>query len=507
MFKKCFKKGTERVRKKHLLLQLIVILGIGQVNGQDLVSRYFEMDFAEIVNNLKDLPSDSMTLEQQCLFIESQARSGNGTEVFNDLQRLLSKFPENARVLTTAGILYHSLGKLTLAEIYLTRALQLAPQNCVALLAKTMLLLYLRRFSEAEACFTKVYEINPKLKTTQLFQRIGDELYGATLNPSKMLQYFEILQHNFAQQNKEKKAERYRKKIRLLSGVQSDSLYQVFSPSDRVELPMVDFAPGVYYKCLILNLGKRSFRILLDTGNAVGWTVHHPDLLALLETRLGREQSVTTGSVEKSLESREILTTLLDLGDFKMASLPGYYFKKPRENYFDANLNPIFIRNRVVTLDFVHNKFLLRSKARFDRDLTVESDYNQVKLPFYGYEWPFVPVLINGYAPALAMIETGAEDVSLKEAYSRFIHLPLKPAMKVWGERKLHYYKATEVSILLGPQLLYRSEMEIWPKRFYDRITGLYDQVMIGPFALQNRFIVSFDPFENVIMLQTPRRD
>jgi len=491
-------------KKGFAFLVTFCLFLISLAGGQELSELYYQMDFEEIIQKLEKTPLDSLTADQQRLLIESQARTGNGHLVLKSLLQLMSENPYDDQILTTAGILYHSLGNLQQADAFLTSALRINPENSDALLAKAMLLLYFRRFAEAEEYFQRAGEVNPPLKQTQLYRLIGSELYSASLDPSKIIRYFEFLRNYYSSVNDIKRSRKYEGKIRLLAGIRDRSLYLVNTRSDRVEMAMVNFAPNVFYKCLILKNGNKSYKILLDTGNAVGWTVHNPELLTLLENRFGGMQNTSTGSLEKSFQSAEILTSSLDLGDFKIVNLLGNYFKKPRENYFDANLNPIFIRNRVVTLDFIHNKFLLRSKERFDRELSEESAQTVVKLPFYGYEWPFIPVLVNGYAAALAMIETGAEDVSMKEEFARFIHLPMNPAVKIWGNKKLAYFEASEVGIQMGTFLLYRTKLEIWPKRFYDRITGLYDQVMIGPFALESKFIISFDPFENMVVLQTP---
>ncbi len=475
--------------------------------SQTLPERYYQMDFRGIVRELENCTVDSLTVEQQCYWIESQARLGNGAAVQPRIQRLLAQRPGDERVLTAAGVWYFSLGNLPLAEAYLNRALTMNPRNENARLARTMLLLYLRRFAEAEDCFRQVAETNPGLKQTRLYRRVGGELYSALQDPSKMTRYFTFLQKYYASQNNQERSGKYRRKIRLLTGLEKQSLYRVHGASARVEFPLVDFAPGVFYKCLLLERNGKSYKILLDTGNAVGWTIHNPELLTLLKNHLGTEQSISTGSVEKSLTGRELLTLSLDLGEIHLVNLLGSYFARPRRDYFDANLNPIFLRNRVVTLDFVHNRLILRSKEQFDRDLATTPPADLTKLPFYGYEWPFVPVLVNGYAPALAMIETGAEDLSLKEEFARFIQLPLTPATKIWGNQQYSYYLASRVGIQLGTRVLYRLQMEIWPRRFYDQITGLYDQVMIGPMALEGRFVVSFDPFENVIVFQTDGRN
>ena len=57
----------------------------------------------------------------------------------------------------------------------------------------------------------------------------------------------------------------------------------------------------------------------------------------------------------------------IDFGDFKINGLPGLYIPKPRPDFYDANLNPSFIRNRVVTIVFVHTIYIVscESKAQF----------------------------------------------------------------------------------------------------------------------------------------------
>ncbi len=486
------------------LFLFILFICFISVTGQDLSNQYFNMNFTQIVQKLKSVSADGLSLEEQCLLIESQARLGNATKVFTNMQSLLAKFPDDVRVLNTAAIVHQALGQFEKAEHYLNHALQIEPENPLTLLTRTTLLLYQRRFPQAFECFQQVEKKNPEIKQSRLFQRIGYELYSALQNPVD-LRHFLQNQHSFyLSQGLDEKAEKFQRKLQLLTKAGNRSLFWVSKTADRIELTMVDFAPDVFYKCLVLKSKNKTYKILLDTGNAVGWTIHHPDLLDLLETYSGMEQDISTGSVEKSLQGQQILTRLLDLGEFQIFNLMGYYFEKPRKNYFDANLNPIFIRNYVVTMDFIHSKFLLRSKTKFDRDLSGD---NYIKLPFYGYEWPFVPVKINGYASALAMIETGAEDVSLKEEFARFVHLLLVPATKMWGEKQLNYFKIYNLGIWFDTDLLYRSEVEVWPRRFYDHLTGLYDQVMIGPFALQDRFIISFDPFDNVVVFQSPGRN
>ncbi|GAB4180507.1 MAG: hypothetical protein Kow00108_16920 [Calditrichia bacterium] len=482
-----------------ILLNLIPLL-----YAQNVHTRYYEMDFKEFINELKRTPFNEMTPEQQRLWIESHARVGDGHSIFTTFQKWFSNHPVADQKFTTAGILFASLGQFQIADEFLSTAVRINERNYDAFLARTSLLMYLRQFNEAEASFLKAEQICQDIKHTGLYRNIGYELYNALFEVNKKIAFLEKIRKVYQTNKKSEKIHKTEERIRLFMNFKNQRLFKTVVSSVRIEVPMIDFAPGVFYKCLVLRMNGKEYKILLDTGNAVGWTIHDSNLLELLNTQIGTKSEIATGSVEKTLKSAEIITPSLKFDQFSVRNLSGYYFRKPRENYFDANLNPIFIRDYVVTMDFIHNKFILRTKQQFEKDLEKDKEYICTKLPFYGYEWPFIPVQINGYANALAMIETGAEDVILRKEFAEWIHLPLLSRIKKWGEKEYLYNETKHSTIRFGIFQLTREKMEVWPKRFYDHVTGLYYHVMIGPIALEGKYIVSFDPFDNVIIFQKP---
>ena len=146
---------------------------------------------------------------------------------------------------------------------------------------------------------------------------------------------------------------------------------------------------------------------------------------------------------------------------------------------------------------------MLRTKEKFDTDLKAKENYRITKLKVYGAFWPFIKVNVNGYAPGLAMIETGAEDLSVKLEYARRINLNLEPAVKTWRGKEYKFEKTKNLIVKAGSHIFMRDESEVWPVRFTDDLTGLYDSIMIGPYALNGNYILSFDPFANRIILES----
>ncbi|NOX88065.1 MAG: hypothetical protein GXO77_03495 [Calditrichaeota bacterium] len=480
---------------------IIIALSLTRASDVDLKKMYLNADFDEIVKALKDSSFSELSLDRQLLLLECRARTGDGYSAVGNLHELLAQNNDNDSLLAAAGIVYHALGNWEKADNFLDNALTLNPLNSKALLAKAMLTLYFRNFNKAELFYEKAGEADPELKESLFYRICGNEIYDASRNVTKLMKHYESSAEYYRNTKKPDKARKIEIRLNMLKRVKRGTLYSVRTNSDKVELPIVNFAPNSYYKCLLLKAGNKNYKILLDTGNATGWSVHNPELLNKLGHYSGGVTEASTGSVEKSLKSKFILTPEVDFGDFKISDLKGIFFPKPRKEYFDANLNPIFIRDRVVTIDFINNKFVLRSKKRFDEDLAKTPANSLSKVRFYGYEWAFAPVQINGYASGLAIIETGAEDISVKLKYAQFINLPLTPKVKTFRGKEYEYH-VSDIDLMLGVFLFRRPQVEIWQKRFYDTITGLCDNVVIGPWALEGKFILSFDPFDNVVVLQ-----
>lgn len=457
--------------------------------------------FDRIVERLVEEPFASLPRAEQSMFLESLARTGEGLQAVPLLNSLLHAGDHDAELLTLCGIVSTSIGDLAQAQECLAQALQAFPDHPGALASAAMLMLYLRDFDQAEELYERALASDPGLASDPLFLRTGIKIRQQSGDPQRLLSAIQALADYHRAAGHERSTSRYEMDIEMLQQAGQGRLFEVHTASDRIELPLVDFAPDTYYKCLVLELEGAEYRILLDTGNAPGWTVHDPDLLKKLENVFGGSVSTSTGSVENEFESRALLTSALDFGPFGISRLQGLYFSKPSDSYFDGNLNPIFIRDRVVTLDYVNNRFLLRTKDRFERDLAEAAGTHFTRVPFYGWEWPFVPVKVNGYADTLAMIETGAEDVHVNLEFARFINMPVRESVKLFRGKEYPYHLGS-LDALIGTFLLRRPDVEVWPRRFYDTITGLSDSVMIGPWALEGTYILHFDPFDNQVILQ-----
>lgn len=486
---------------KALFTLLLPALAAGSQAGPGIPELFRAARFGAIVERLAEEPFDLLERAEQSMLIESLARTGEGFRAVPLLNRLLHEGDYDEELLTLCGIVNTSVGDLAKAEECLTQALQVNPGHPRALVSSSMLMLFLRNFSKAEELFERALAMEPELVSDPLFLLIGIKVRQLTGDPERLLSAYQALAEYHREAGHERSASRYEKDLEMLRESGPEPLFRVHTTSDRVELPMVDFTPGIPYKCLVLELEGAEYRIVLDTGNAPGWTVHDPSLLDKLDNVFGGMVSTSTGSVESAFDSRSLVTSALDFGPFRLSRLQGLFFPKPREAYFDGNLNPIFIQDRVVTMDYVNNRFLLRTKERFERDLSEIPKTRFTRVPFYGWEWPFVPVKVNGYADTLAMIETGAEDIHVKLEFARFINMPLQEAVKTFRGREYSHHKGN-LDALVGTFLFHRSEVEVWPRRFSDNITGLSDSVMIGPVALEGTFIVHFDPFDNQVILQ-----
>jgi len=100
------------------------------------------------------------------------------------------------------------------------------------------------------------------------------------------------------------------------------------------------------------------------------------------------------------------------------------------------------------------------------------------------------------------MIEIGAQDIGIKLDFARKLGLPLLPRTRYLPDGKVYTYFKTGMRMAAGPFSFERNAAEVWPfDRFYDHLTGFTADVYIGPLALADRFSITFDPFDNIIIL------
>lgn len=467
----------------------------------DLEELYRKAQFEKIVSIFLPKRFEELTMEHKFLFLESLARTGEGFRAVPYLNGLLSNCEIDDALLTTSGIVYHSIGDFSLSEKFLKKAVALNPENDKALYCLALLKVYQRNFREAVFYYEKAVKADFNRDDNLFGLLIGSRVYESSYNVALIKAHYEKLKSYYKRGENRKGFLKYEKEVNLLNRINGEQLFSTKIPEGKIELPIVDFNSDSFYKCLLLRVDDKEYKVLLDTGNAPGWTIHNPELIDSLSNYFGSKQSTSTGSVEHEFQSDSVIIEKIDFCGLKLFNLKGYYFKKPRENYFDANLNPLFIRDYVVSIDFINNKFILRTPEQFKKDLREIEAALITKVPLYGDQWPFIPVKVNGYAEALAMIETGAEDLSAKLEFAEFIHMPLTAATKEFRQKKYDYHKG-KLEVMLGEFLFQRPEVEIWPKRFFDTECGLYDHIMIGPWALEGNYILHIDPVKNEVILQ-----
>ena len=485
--------------KKFVIIILISLLSIRVFPQQDFLILYKSKKFSEILKKGSEIGYGSLDMSQKLLYLESQARTGKGHEAIPEILKILNKKPVQSKTQTTASIIYHSTGKIKKAKKYINQALTLDSNNVKALFTKALILTDQHKINQATDILSMLIQRYPDYIKTRLYFLIGKRICKASGNPARMVDF---LKTHLKYLEKENRKDFIKAQIELYQRFINKPLFHIESTKDEVEIPLVNFKNSKY-KCLIFKHKNKKYYILLDTGNSPGWTLHEPELKDILISQKGNEDSISTGSVKGKLRSYQIVTDKIDLGDFSVNNLTGSYFRKPRKRYFDGNINPYFIENRVVTMDFINNKFILRTRDKFEEYLKSNEEYHRSVIKVIGTAWPFVPVHLNGYASGLAMIETGAEDLSLKLEYAKSINLPLTPKTKMWQGKKYHHHETDQLFVNIGNHVMMRNNSEVWPVRFHDELTGLFDSVMIGPYALDGKYILSFDPFENRIILET----
>jgi hypothetical protein len=259
---------------------------------------------------------------------------------------------------------------------------------------------------------------------------------------------------------------------------------------------------GQHVNTISFEARDTKFSVLLDTGNLAGWTIHNPELLDILRSLRGGRILLEIGTHPSLLEGYSVFTEKLDFKNLNVAGLIGLYVPKPHRDFCDATLNPCFIRNRVVTLDFAGRRLILRTKDEFEQDLKAQPQGKASRHPWQGSGCVFLPVSCGG-EEALALIETGADDVSVRLDFARQHGFPLLAKTRFLASGEKISYHETRRSLTLGPFVFEREAAEVWPfSRLSDPISGLAPDVVIGPRALAAGFALSLDPFSNQVILE-----
>lgn len=333
-----------------------------------------------------------------------------------------------------------------------------------------------------------------------MYYLLGIEVYSAARNLRKL----SILYKKRAEKFKKRDKTHSRSLIsssNLLRGAAKKPLFSVEGNSEKIAVPFAADPQDAHQNTIFLTKKGKKYRVLLDTANSAGWIIHNSELRELLKSKKGGRVLAEIGTEMGVMDGYLIHSKEVDFGNFKIDNMIGLYVPKPRPDFYDANLNPAFIRNRVVTIDYIKKRVILRTKERFERDLNSLQSKNHFKFPWYGYRYTYIPLSIEGKS-GLALIETGAEDIAIKLDFARQLLLPLKQNTKYLADGKTSQYHETQINVLMGKYLIERKAAEVWPfDRFYNRISGLSADIIIGPMAFIDNFALSFDPFDKKIVL------
>jgi hypothetical protein len=443
---------------------------------------------------------DGLDLDTELAVLRSQARSGLGRAAMARAEALRAAQPGHAGVRATAATVFLSGGRFEEAADEVVAALLLDPREPEAWLARAVLALVSHDERGALAALDEAVRADPALRGAYTAYLQGIRASRASRDPAAMVRVLDDRAAHLERQGGSGHKERAH--MAMLLQAPEAPLFTVETADDLVRLPFTPCYEGSVYRCIPMMAGGREFQVLLDTGNEPGWTLHHPDLLRLLPHREGGTSSISTGSVDTAMVGRRLISERVELAGATLHALPGHFYPKPRERYFDANLNPFAIQDRVVTLDYVRGEVLLRTKDRFDRDLAQADPATLARAPLYGCDWGFIPITVSG-APAWAMIETGAEVFQISREFAEAHGIPLKDATMEFRGREYHFHKA-QVDARLGDLVLFSDTAHAWPAKLRDISLGLFYDAVIGPGLLEGRFVLSYDPFDRMVIVQQP---
>lgn len=502
-----------------IILVFALLTGGSSLAGQEagLEELYLEARLTQVTETVEKSNYETLSLQKKLLYIQGLTRSARRAEAEKRLKPLLASHPGDPDILAAAGAIAMASGDLEGAGRFLGRALRTEPGNKHALMTDVLLRLYLRDFDGAKTQYEKlvtaaqVKGTDNYWKDSTLLFLVGIDVYRACRDPQNLRALYR------ARARRKKRDPRWHQRFRdnrdnlkanasMHKRAGKNRLFHAIS-NPYAEKIALSFKAGktpasMRFNRVHLSVGDQTFNVLLDTGNATGWMVHNRDLRKKLKPRTGGRTITQIGTESGMLDGFREYYKTVDFDTFTIRHLNGIYVPKPHPDFPDANLNPAFLTNHVVTLDFIKRELVLRTKEEFEEHLARISRLHYTRLPWYGYKFSFIPVEVNG-KKGLAMLETGAEDIALKQEFVNGLGLPLKPKTKYLANGKVVHYHQAEVTVNAGRFNFKRSAADVWPlNRFFNRLTGLSADVVIGPAALKGHFLVSFDPFDRQVVLE-----
>ncbi len=485
---------------------IFVTVGLQTIAGEveNVEQLYLDAQFARVVEYFEKKDYSALSLPGKLLFIESLARTSKGLQAEEKLKPLLVENPSDPSVLAAAGAVYFSLGELNKSQGYIDRALEIEPGFDKAILARVMLLLFQQNFIGAKQAYEILADRDRGWPGSEILFLTGIDVLRAGRNPVEIRNLYK----SHAQTVKKSNTKYYQNlesDSRMYKHPGQNILFQVETGSDRVVIPFAAGKKSPRVNTILITIKGKTFKVLLDTGNATGLLIHNRELNELLKPKTGGRTITGIGTESGMLDGYSQYYKSVDFNAFKLLYVNGIYLPKPNPDFPDVNFNPACIRNRVVTIDFVKNEIVLQTKEQFEKNLSSYPQGWYTRLPWYGNKFPYVPVTVMK-KKGLAVIETGAEDIALKLDFVKGLQMELIPKVKYLANGQVFKYHHTAVLLSIGRFFFQREEVEVWPlDRFFDPITGLSPDVVIGPNALEGEFVVSFDPFDKQVIFSTPK--
>jgi len=499
-------------RKTFIIRILIVfILLISFIKGDtkeasdSIEDFYLTGRLGNIVEIYKEQDLDKKSLDFKLIYLEALIRTGENEraeKLFGKIKKIAgNKFD----ISVLEGMAHLSKGDLISSDGSANSILKGELNSTSLIQLRFFIELYKRNFSAADSLLKTLLDHKSGFGKSNLYFLLASEFYRAAME-------FEKLSSLYREKMKGIKKRDYRNyytnlKLNYKLYKRRPGIYfRVDTAKERVEIPFESGNKGAL-KSIAFTRGNKKFSILLDTGNTSGWLIHSRDLREELKSFRGGRTVMQVGTESGKLDGFNIFCRTLEFEEFSLSGLYGNYIPKPRQDFFDANLNPAMIRNRIVSLDFINNRLILRTRDRFIADIENSDSMEVMKIPWFGHKYPMVPVLCNS-KNGMAIIETGAENVSIRSDFASELGISLTERSKYLSNGKIFKYFLGPVNVQLGKYLFVRDKAEVWPlERFRNRLTGFAPHVIIGPEAFEGKFIVSFVPDENVLVFEYERKN
>jgi len=459
---------------------------------------YFEMEFGRVVSLADSIGTQNLTQPEEITLIKAFARMGQIEQAESHASRISGNdgIHENQLALCR-GIIHLSSGRFE-TSLAILDSIVYSTEDCETVLTRDLAQLYTGTHNGIVD--SGVFECIE----SDLLLEMSREICYSTRDVKQIRKFLEWVYEVDSEDSESRKQPDRRKLEKTLDMLdelgESTRLYDPKFNGDRVELQLIRWRDDWPHRCIIYESGNTGYRVLLDTGNSIGWAVFDHHLRNEVADATGAGVSIASGMMERPLSGRQIITNELNFGNVVINSMTGAWFRKPSGEFVDAAFNPVFLTDVVTTIDFANDRFVLRTKSRFDDDALDERG-NIWYYPMLGYHQPLMDVTVADSNPAVAMIETGASHTHITKDFADRIGLRYSPVIHDAGDGEPRRYLIAETTVCIERICFVNGSIEVVPSEIRDPLTGFSPDVIIGADIFDGRFAISFDPFDRLIVI------